>query len=328
MFVIKSVLKLNSLLFFLVFIFFVSGCTLLNINLVPPVSPYKEKVVFGKGENKVLLIDIDGVIGNKKKESSLGSTTEVGLVERVREILKKANGDNSIKGIILRINSPGGTVTSSDVIYHELKVFKEKKQIKSYAMIMDLAASGGYYIAQAADKIFAHPTSLTGSIGVIALKVNLDELMGKIGVDLEVVKSGDKKDFLSPFRALTKEERILFQDTIDSFHKRFVQTIANNRKMLSISDIEKLADGRVYTAEQALKEKLIDQIAYLDEAVELVKKDLDLKELKVVTYHRPGDYKNNLYSSVPQSPTINIMNFNMNLLPHSTEPNFLYMWMP
>ncbi len=325
---IKSNYKFYVLILFFLISTLGSGCTLLNVNLVPPISPLKEKVIFGKGNDKVLLIDIDGVIGNKKKESSLGSTTEVGLVERVREVLKKAKEDNEIKGIILRINSPGGTVTSSDVIYHELKVFKEEKNIKSYTMIMDLAASGGYYIAQASDKIFAHPTSLTGSIGVIALKVNLDELMDKIGVDLEVVKSGDKKDFLSPFRPLTKEERVLFQDTIDSFHKRFVQIIANNRKMLSFAEIEKLADGRVYTAEQALNEKLIDQIVYLDEAIELVQKDLKLNEIKVVTYHRPGDYKNNLYSAVPKSPSINVLNFNINLLPHSTEPNFLYMWMP
>lgn len=305
-----------------------SGCTLFNINVTPKVSPLKEKTVSGEGGDKVLIVDIQGAISNKKQTSSLGTVVGVGMVDRVREILKKAEKDDDIKGLMLRINTPGGTVTSSDIIYHEIKAFKERKNIKVYAMVMDLAASGGYYIAQAADRIIVHPTSLTGSIGVIVLKMNLRGLMDKVGVDFEVVKSGDHKDFLSPFRPLTKEERQVLQATIDSLYQRFVETIDDNRKQLNRDEIKKLADGRIYTAQQALDSKLIDQIAYMDEAEDFIRKDLGLKELKLVVYHRAGQYKTNIYSSSPVPPSVNVNFINLNFMPDTPEPSFMYLWMP
>lgn len=303
-----------------------SGC--LSVQLSPKLGSLKEKTISGEGGDKVLLVDIKGVISNKKQVSALGAEMNAGLVDRVRETLKKAEKDNDIKALILRINTPGGTVTSSDIIYHEIKTFKERKKIKVYAVVMDLAASGGYYVAQAADRIIVHPTSLTGSIGVIALKMNLSGLMDKVGVDFEVVKSGDHKDFLSPFRALTQDERQIFQKTIDNLHQRFVSTIEDNRKQLNRDEIKKLADGRIYTSQQALDAKLIDQIAYMDEAEEFIKKDLGLEAMRLVIYHRPGQYKSNIYSSPPVSPSINFNLVNLNFMPETPGPNFMYLWMP
>lgn len=302
-----------------------SGC--LSINLTPKMGPLKEKTVSGTGGDKVLLVEIKGVISNKKTVSSLGVETQLGMVDRVREILKKAEQDDDVKALMLRIDSPGGTVTASDIIYHEIKLFKQRKNIKVYAVVMDLAASGGYYIAQAADRIFVHPTSLTGSIGVIALKMNIKGLMDKIGVDFEVVKSGDHKDFLSPFRPMTEGERKVFQETIDSMHQRFVSTIEENRKQLSRDEINELADGRIYTSEQALKAKLVDQIAYLDEVEDFIQKDLGLDALRVVMYYRSGQYKSNIYSST-LPPSINFNWINLNFVPDTPELNFMYLWMP
>jgi len=302
-----------------------SGCV--SINLTPKMGPLKEKTLSGTGGDKVLLVEIKGVISNKKTVSALGVETQLGMVDRVREILKKAEQDDDVRALMLRIDSPGGTVTASDIIYHEIKVFKQRKNIKVYAVVMDLAASGGYYIAQAADRIFVHPTSLTGSIGVIALKMNIKGLMDKVGVDFEVVKSGDHKDFLSPFRPLTDNERKVFQETIDSMHQRFVSTIEKNRKQLSRDEINELADGRIYTSEQALKAKLVDQIAYLDEAEDFIQKDLGLDALRVVMYYRSGQYKNNIYSST-HPPSINFNWINLNFVPDSPELNFMYLWMP
>ena len=315
---------------FLVMLLFVvfSGCTLFKINVTPTLGPLKEKTVSGEGGDKVLLVDIKGVISNKKQVSALGVEMNVGLVDRVREILKKAEKDDDVKALILRINTPGGTVTSSDIIYHEIKTFKERKKIKVFAVVMDLAASGGYYVAQAADQIIVHPTSLTGSIGVIAMKMNLSGLMDKMGVDFEVVKSGDHKDFLSPFRALTKDERLIFQETINDLHQRFVSTIADNRKQLSRDEIKNLADGRIYTSQQALDAKLIDQIAYMDEAEEFIKKDLGLDAMRLVIYHRTGQYKSNIYSSTPLPPALNFNLVNLNFIPETPGPNFMYLWMP
>jgi len=319
--------KVRLLVMMLLFVLF-NGCTIFSINMTPGLSPLKEKTVSGSGDDKVVLVDIKGVISNKKQVSALGVETNVGLVDQVREALKKAENDKDVKALILRINTPGGTVTSSDIIYHEIKTFKERKNIKVYAIVMDLAASGGYYVAQAADQIIVHPTSLTGSIGVIALKMNFSGLMNKVGVDFEVVKSGDHKDFLSPFRALTDDERLIFQKTIDDLHQRFVSTIEDNRKQLNRDEIEKLADGRIYTSQQALDVKLIDQIAYMDEAEEFIKKDLRLDEMRLIVYHRSGQYKSNIYSSPPVPPTINFNFVNLNYLPETPGPNFMYMWMP
>lgn len=305
-----------------------NGCTLFNINVTPRMAPLKEKTISGAGEDKVLMVDIKGVISNKRTVSALGIETKLGMVDRVREILKKAEKDPKIKALILRINTPGGTVTASDIIYHEIKTFKQRRNVKVYAVVMDIAASGGYYIAQAADRIIVHPTSLTGSIGVIALKMNLKGLMDKIGVDFEVIKSGDKKDFLSPFRPLTEDERKVFQETIDSLHQRFISTIEENRKQLSRDEINGLADGRIYTSQQALKAKLIDQIAYMDEAEAFIRKDLGLDAMSVVIYHRAGQYKSNIYSSPPTPPIINFNLVNLNFIPDTPEPNFMYLWMP
>lgn len=304
-----------------------SGCTLFNINLGPRLAPFEETVLSGEGADKVLLIEIDGVITDGKKKSVVGSV-DTGMVEKTREILLRAEKDDSVKAVWLRINSPGGTVTSSDLIYHELKAFKSRKKARIYVSFMDIAASGGYYIAMAGDKIIAHPTSLTGSIGVIALKVNLQGLLEKIGVDFEVVKSGDKKDFLSPLRPFTEEERKMFQETIDNYHRRFVEVIAENRPGLDPQAVQTVADGRVFTARQALDAKLIDHIAYLDETVEIIKKDLGVPNFKVVSYHRPGGYKTNLYSSLSQNPVVNLVNIDLDFLPQTTAPYFMYLWMP
>lgn len=323
----RSGLVFLKLTFGLLIIAWLSGCTLFSINIGPQVKSLKEKVVSGEGGDKVLLVEIQGFISNDKKKSLIGSEFETGMVEKVREVLQKAEKDDDIKALLIRINSPGGTVTSSDMIYHELKEFKKKKKIKIYAAMMDLAASGGYYIAMAADTIFAHPTSLTGSIGVISIKINAKELSDKIGLDWEIVKSGEKKDFLSPFRGLTPEERKLFQETIDSFHNQFVRVVDENRSDLDLAAVQKLADGRVYTSQQALESHLVDKIGYLDDVEEFIKTDLNLKEFKLIIYHRNGQYKSNVYSSVPGPSTVNLFNFDLTTLPRTLSPQFMYLWM-
>ena len=307
-------------------VFFNSACA--SFNLGPSMGPLKETVLEGEGNEKILLIDLQGVINNQKDQAFTGATTALGMVEQVREIISKAAKDDDIKALLIKMNSPGGTVTASDIILHELVTYKKKYGIPVYVHVMDLAASGGYYIALAGDEIIAHPTSLIGSIGVIALKVNMENLMEKIGVDWEVVKSGDKKDFMSPFRSFTVEERKLFQNTIDNFHTRFVSIIAENRKELDIDEVKPLADGRVYDSKQAMDLKLIDGIGYISDTVERIRLKLKNPDLKVVTYQRQGDYKSNLYSISPQPPTFNLINLDLGLDKSTLSPYFLYLWMP
>lgn len=329
----KSKLRLYiyKLRMWIVIVFIASngfGCTFLKFNLSPSISPLKEKVVSGEGQNKVLLLDIRGVISNKKKRVFTGVEMDTGMVDRFGEILRKAEKDKDIKAILLRINSPGGTVTSSDIIYNQLQNFKKKKNIKVYAIFMDLATSGGYYIAMAADDITAHPTSITGSIGVIALKVNLQVLMKKVGVDWEIVKSGDKKDFLSPFRPFTEKERRLFQENINDMHRRFVEIIAQNRPRLELETVRTLADGRIFSAQQALDNNLADHIGYLDDVLKLAKKELGIPDMKVVTYFRSGEYKSDIYSSVVSLQNISMINIDLSSIPFNNSPQFMYLWMP
>ena len=312
-------------LFFIVVTLFSYSCAV--INLGPQIESLEEVVVEeGSGDEKILLIDIDGPISNRPKKTLVGFQSETGMVDRIREILKKAEKDKKIKGILLRINSPGGTVTSSDIIYHEIKSFKERYNVKVYVSVVDVAASGGYYIAMAGDSIMAHPTSLVGSIGVLALKINLEGLMGKVGVEWEVVKSSEKKDFMSPFRPLTKEERTLFQETIDSYYNRFVDVVVLNRSRLDARAVKILADGRVYNARQALEKYLVDSIGYLEDIVKLAKKELNQPGLKVVTYGRPREYKSNYYSSMDSVPKINLINLDMGFDWNQISPQFLFLW--
>ncbi len=306
--------------------FLATGCA--NIYLGPRIAPFEEKTLGGRGGNKILVVDLEGMIANKEKRSLAGGEIALGMVDEVREMLEKAGGDDEIRALLLRVNSPGGTVTASDIIHHQVLRFKEKRRVPVYVLIEDLAASGGYYIAVAGDRIIAHPTSLTGSIGVIALKLNLKELMDKVGVDFEVVKSGDKKDFMSPLRPLTDEERRLFQDTIDRFHARFVEVVSRGRPGLDDAAVRAIADGRVYTATQALDNKMIDQIGYLDDAIETMRKDLKVDEVKLVTYLRPGEYRGQIYSPSSGPATVNLLNVDLGLNLEAGSPEFLYLWLP
>ncbi len=322
----KNRLELGLRLAIFVLVIIASGCA--TINFGPSLGELEEVTIEGEGPEKILLVNVDGVVNNQKGRTFSGSTLRLGMVEEIRSVIEKAEKDENIKALLIKINSPGGTVTASDIIFHLLKTYKEKHKVRIYIQVMDLAASGGYYIALAGDEIIAHPTSLIGSIGVIALKVNLQELMTKIGVSWEIVKSGDKKDFMSPFRAFTKEERELFQGAIDRLHNRFVTLIAKNRSALDISQVKLLADGRVFDADQAKDLKLIDHIGYVPDTVHRIKSDFNNSKLKLVTYHRNDNFQGNIYSEFQKPTSFNLINLDLGFNPNALSPYFLYIWSP
>jgi len=307
-----------------------AGCTCFSIPLVDRARSLDETVVAGKGKDKIVLIDISGVLSSKEKRGLLALQQEASIVARIREELQKAAQDKKVKGLILRINTPGGTVTSSDIIYREIKKFKDEMHVPVVACMMDVATSGGYYVALSADTIVAHPTSVTGSIGVIALKLNAQGLMEKIGIEDETIMAGDKKDLFSPFRPITEEEREIVQNMLDDFHQRFMNIVAEGRIGLDRDQIKKVADGRVFTAQQALEEKLIDEIGYLDDVITRVKKKAGIADAKVIMYHRPYSYKNNIYSRMMTSDptTINLLNIDLQWLMDDTGLRFMYLWSP
>ena len=210
----------------------------------------KEWVIQQGTDNRVGIVDIIGVI-----QSS----------QNIIKQIKSFRDDKHTRGIILRIDSPGGAVGPSQEIYDEvLKTRKSGKII--YASMGTLAASGGYYIASAADQIFANPGTLTGSIGVIMAFSNAQGLLEKIGLKPEIIKAGEYKDIGSPTRSMNQTEKSLLQDVVTDVHQQFIEAIANGRGM-SIAEITKIADGRIFTGRQAYSLKLVDQLGGLQATI-------------------------------------------------------------
>ena len=199
--------------------------------------------------SRVALVRIEGPIMDSRD-----------TVDEIKDYVK----DNSIKAIILRIDSPGGAVAPSQEIYEEVKkAAADKKVVVSMGSI---AASGGYYIAAPADLVMANPGTLTGSIGVIMEIPNVEGLMSKIGIRTEVIKSGKHKDMASAFRKMEKEDRDLLQNVMDNVHEQFIRAVAAGRK-LKVEDLRPIADGRIFTGEQAKAIKLVDELGTLEDAV-------------------------------------------------------------
>lgn len=305
-----------------------AGCSVISVDFSPRIRPLEEETVDGTGSAKVLLLDLSGLL--QEDTPSLSLTTpppRVPLLARVREELSRAEKDEKVRAVVLRINSPGGTITASDVIYREIREFKARRKIPVVAAMMDVAASGGYYAALAADQIFAHPTTVTGSIGVIMITVNAQGLLEKIGVAPLAIKSGPLKDAGSPFRGLTPEERAVFQAVIDDMYGRFVRLVAESRKIPE-AKVRGFADGRIYTAEQARALGLVDRVGYLDEAVAAARTAAGLSEARVVMYHRPREYRDNIYSGAPPSVGADALVSQMAGLLGGPGARFLYLWWP
>ena len=213
---------------------------------------------------RVALIRIEGMIMDSKD-----------TVDEIKEYVK----DPSIKAIVLRIDSPGGAVAPAQEIYEEIRKAVNKKKV--VVSMGSVAASGGYYIASPATKIIANPGTLTGSIGVIMEIPNIEGLMNKLGIKTEVAKSGKHKDIASLFRGIKKEEREILQRVLDNVHEQFIKAVADGRKML-YDDIKKIADGRIFTGEQALKAGLVDELGNLEDAIQTAAKLSGIKGEAVV----------------------------------------------
>jgi len=236
--------------------------------------------------DRVALIRVEGPILDSKD-----------TIDELKGHLK----DPSIKAIIMRIDSPGGAVAPSQEIYEEVRKAVTKKKI--VVSMGSVAASGGYYIASPATRIVANPGTLTGSIGVIMEIPNFAGLMNKLGIKSEVVKSGRHKDIASVFRGIKKEDREILQNVLDNVHDQFILAVAEGRKML-LEDVRKIADGRIFTGEQALKVGLIDEIGNLEDAVKVAGKLSGIKgEPEVVSKKERFSFTDLLKGSMPKELT-------------------------
>jgi protease IV len=279
-----------------------------------------------RAREKVLVIDIEGMLSSMEPGGVLNREGDV--LSRVYSRLQQAGEDKLVRGIILRLDTPGGDVTSSDILYREILKFKKRTGLPVVALMMGVAASGGYYIASACDAIVAHPSTITGSIGVISLFPDVEGLLSKVGVKVQIVKSGELKDAGSPFRDLSEQEQRLFQEIVDELYEQFLKVIHEKRKdALSLEEIRDLADGRVYTAQQALKLKLVDEVGYFDEALGRVLSLAGIPAARVVSYSYYPKRESNLYASRLEPPSLFDAKSVADALP-TLRSGFYYLWLP
>ena len=278
---------------------------------------FTETHSYGSGTTKVVRIWFSGVLTRQLDGGWLGSTDPVEAC--IRQI-RAARQDDEVAGILLEVDSPGGEVTAADEIHRELTLFKESREDRKITVLVhDMAASGGYYISLPADRIIAQPTALIGSIGVIMQTLNIQGLSEKIGVTDTTIKSGKNKDLLNPFHPVDPEHVKVLQDSVDAIYDRFLDLVAQGRS-LPKEDVKPLADGRIFTAEEALNLKLIDGIGYWDEAMNETSTLLGVDDLFVVTYNVDLSFFDQLMSV--QSPLPNLKS----LLSAAGTPRRLYLW--
>jgi protease-4 len=278
---------------------------------------YIEETVEGSGQKKIALIPVEGII---RSGPPAVVPDEAGLVESFRKRLEKAKEDANVEAILLGIDSPGGGITASDVIYNELVRYKEDKKKKVVACLGDVAASGGYYVAVSADKIVAHPTTVTGSIGVILPLINVSELIERYGIQDKSITSGPFKDIGSPLKPMTTEEEAVLRGIVEEMYTRFITVVSKGRN-IQLEEVRKLADGRIYTAQQAQALGLIDQTGYLSDAIKLTKELAGLKEAKVVRYKKKWGIVDllNIKTNVP-SISLSLDNVAPDV------PRLMYLW--
>ncbi len=274
----------------------ITACSAPRFNLFSNAQePLKEFTLEGTGTDKILLIPINGIISDSPKKGVISSSPSI--VEQVVSQLHKAEKNGDIKAVLFKIDSPGGSITASDMLYHEIMLFKERTKAKIVFSMTDLATSGAYYIALPADSIIAHPTTITGSVGVIFLQPKVTGLMDKIGLVVDVKKFGRYKDMGSPLRNNTEEEQKLMQQSVDVFGERFRNLVQKHRQMGKQS-LDEVATARVFLADEALKIGLVDKIGYLRDAVQETKTIANLAEnARVVMFRREEAADINYYNS-------------------------------
>lgn len=273
---------------------------------------------------KIAVIDVDGLLLNSDA-TGFGSWGE-NPVSAFRERLDAIECDPRVRAVVVRINTPGGSVTATDIMWRDVTAFKRRTCVPIVACLMDVAAGGGYYLAVGADKIVAHPTSITGGIGCILNVYNLQDLMGQFNILGIPVKSGPNIDLGSPIKELSADKRKLLQDMADEFHARFRTVVLKGRPNVD-PKLETTFDGRVFTARQAENLHLIDQIGYLDNAVAVARSMAGVDCANVVFYHRPDDPALSPYSITPNMPLQKgFIPLNIPGLDRSKLPCFLYLW--
>lgn len=305
-------------------LFLSAGC--ITVNAFPS-EQMKEVMVEKSGRwferNRIAVVDLSGVLRADDAMFSLVGGTTVG---ELKEQLDRAAADRKVRAVVLRINSPGGEVSASDMMHRAVMDFRARTGRPVVACIVDLGTSGGYYAALGADRIIASPTAITGSVGVIMQFFNVEGLFNKLGVEAKPIVSGARKDAGSPFRAMTPEEKELMGEVNQSLFNRFIGLVTSTRKEMTEVGAALISDGRILTADQALNLKMIDHIGYLEDALQEARSLAGISSADVILYRSKSNGLANIYAAWGASP--DLAQRAASLLLNNSGPKFMYLWTP
>ena len=274
---------------------------------------------------KVALIDVDGLLVNKDLTGffSVGENP----VSVFREKLDHIASDNSYCAVVIRINSPGGGVTATDIMWRDLKDFQRTTGLPVVACMMDVGTGGAYYLATAADHIVVHPTTITGGMGVILNLYHLQDLLAQINIVGVPIKAGNNIDLGSPLKPIPQEGRELLEEIATDFHERFKEVVRQSRP--NFKETPEDFDGRVFTANQAKEKQLVDSIGYLDDTIEVARQLCHCPDAAVIMLHRPRDQARSPYAISPNMPlNSTFVPFSIPGLDRSKLPTYMYLWQP
>ncbi|MCC7349763.1 MAG: signal peptide peptidase SppA [Phycisphaerales bacterium] len=309
-----------------------AGCGTPSFLITPVANTSQiEEITVAKGAgwspSKVAIIEVEGILANARTGGFMQPTENA--LSLFTQQLARAAEDDSVKAVVLRINSPGGTVTASDTMYQMVEKFRATTHKPVIASAQDITASGAYYIACAADKIVVHPTSVVGSIGVIFNTFDVSDGMAKLGIRSVAIKSAPLKDLASPFHHISDEERAVMQAMVDEYYHRFIHIVQSNRHITDEPTLKLVTDGRVFSGTRAVELGLADQTGLLPDALALAQTMANCSNASIIMYKRPYGYRGSIYASDPaETPQANTLRLELPIAQLSLPPGFYYLWQP
>jgi len=320
----------------------VAGCGTPSFLITPVANSNKleeEEVEPGRGwsPGKVVIIPVEGMLANMRSGGLLQATENP--LSLFTQELGKAENDPAVKAVVLRVNSPGGTVTASDAMYQLIQRFKARTHKPVVASAQEVDASGAFYVSCAADKIVAQPTSVVGSVGVVFESMEFEGTLQKLGIQAYAIKSGSLKDMGSPFRALEPQERVVMQAMVEEYFTRFIGIVTDNRpvKEQPVSDLAKYEEpayggtysGRVWSGQRAMELGLADKTGLLEDAIKLAKQMAGASDAAVVMYTRPYGYGGSIYADTHlPAPRADVMKLQLPGANEFLPTGFYYLWQP
>ncbi len=321
--------------FLIVLVLGLSGCgpASVTFSLGPHDESLKETTVIEGTGDKVAQIDVRGLIADEERSALFGNGTNP--VDDLVARLEKAAQDREVRAVVLRINSPGGTVAASESMYQEVRRFRESTGKPVVVSMGEVAASGGFYLAMAGDVVIAQPTSITGSIGVIIPTINVSEGLGSIGIHARSVKSGKNKDLANPLEPMRDEQYAVLQHMVDQFYAQFRGLVLERRAAAHhdlASRADELMDGRVFTGKEAAEIGLVDATGGVRDAFDRAMQLLGLEHARLVKYHAEGRRPRSAYASdgtPPAGMEFNLVNIEGPIgLASFSGGRAYYLWMP